>query len=99
MFVAGNFLAAVAQILSFVLTAYMWIIIIYAVMSWINPDPYNPIVQFIHRIVDPFLNTIRKILPFAVGPLDLTPMIGILIILFTQRFVVGTLFDLSMRLR
>lgn len=99
MFVAGNFLAAVAGILNYVLTGYMWVVIIYSVMSWLSPDPYNPIVRFIHGIVDPLLDAIRRTIPFLVGPIDFSPFVLILLIMFTQRFVVGSLFDLAMRLR
>jgi YggT family protein len=99
MFVAGNFLDAVATILGAILSVYQIVVIVYALMSWISPDPYNTIVRTIHALVDPFLDAIRKLLPFAVGTIDFTPFIGILILMFTQRFLVGSLHDLAWRLR
>jgi YggT family protein len=98
MFVAGNFLGAVAEILGFALNAYMWVLIISALMSWVSPDPYNPIVRFIHAITDPLLDAIRRTLPFVAGAIDFSPMIAILLIMFTQRFLVQSLMDMAMRL-
>ncbi len=98
MFVAKNFLFAVARILDIVLSAYMWIIIIRAVLSWVNPDPYNPIVRAIASITDPVLSWLRRRFPLMAGSIDFSPLVAILIILFLQHFVVRTLFDLAMRL-
>ena len=99
MFVAGNFLSGVAYVLDTVLFLYMWIIIIRAVISWVNPDPWNPIVQILHRLTDPVLLTIRRRIPFAIaGGMDLSPIIAILIIYFLQIAVVGSIKDLAMQL-
>ncbi len=99
MFVAGNFLSGVAYVLDTVLFVYMWIIIIRAVISWVNPDPWNPIVQILHRLTDPVLLTIRRRIPFAIaGGMDLSPIIAILIIYFLQIAVVGSMKDLAMQL-
>ena len=99
MFVAGNFLSGVAYVLDTVLFLYMWIIIIRAVISWVNPDPWNPIVQILHRLTDPVLLTIRRRIPFAIaGGMDLSPIIAILIIYFLQIAVVGSIKDFAMQL-
>ncbi len=99
MFVAGNFLSGVAYVLDTVLFLYMWIIIIRAVISWVNPDPWNPIVQILHRLTDPVLLTIRRRIPFAIaGGIDLSPIIAILILYFLQIAVVGSMKDLAMQL-
>ncbi len=99
MFVAGNFLSGVAYVLDTVLFLYMWIIIIRAVISWVNPDPWNPIVQILHRLTDPVLLTIRRRIPFAIaGGMDLSPIIAILIIYFLQIAVVGSIKDMAMQL-
>ena len=99
MFVAGNFLSGVAYVLDTVLFLYMWIIIIRAVISWVNPDPWNPIVQILHRLTDPVLLTIRRRIPFAIaGGIDLSPIIAILIIYFLQIAVVGSIKDFAMQL-
>ena len=90
--VADNWLGWVALILDKLLWAYGWVIIIYTLMSWLSPDPYNPIVRFICRLAEPFLDTLRQILPFArIGQIDLTPMLGMVLIWLTQRFVVHAL--------
>ena len=60
MFVAGNALSAVATILDYVLWLYMWVIIARALISWVNPDPWNPIVQFLNRATEPVLAPIRR---------------------------------------
>lgn len=99
MFVLSNLLAAVAQVLSVVLTLYMWIIIIRALLSWVNPDPYNPIVQFLYSITEPLLYRVRQFLPSSYVGIDFAPIVVILAIMFLQTFLVQTLGDLSMRLR
>jgi len=98
MFIFANFLNAVAYIINTLLTIYMWVIIIRALISWVNPDPYNPIVSFLYRATEPLLFRVRRIMP-DLGGLDLSPMIVILVIIFLQRFVVSSLFDLVNRLK
>jgi len=97
MFVLGNLLNAIATVLDFLLTAYMWIIIARAILSWVNPDPYNPIVRFLYAATEPILHPIRRKLPVSMG-LDLSPLIVIAAIYFTKVFVVRTLMDMSLRL-
>lgn len=98
MFVIGNFLAAVARILDMALSLYMWIIIARAVISWVNPDPLNPIVRVLHSITDPVLYAVRRRLPLYFGGIDFSPMLVILAIIFIQSFVVQSLFQLSQRM-
>jgi len=95
MFVIGNFLKAVAVVFHYVLSFYMWIIIARAVLSWVNPDPYNPIVRFIHNVTEPVLYRIRTRIPVNLGGIDFSPIIVILGIIFLQNFVVSSLFQLS----
>ena len=99
MFVAGNLLGALATVLSMVLWAYMWIIIARALVSWVNPDPWNPIVQFLHRATEPALAPIRRWLPTWRWGIDVSPLVAILVIYFVQGFVVSSLRDLAWRLR
>ncbi|MFQ5830028.1 MAG: YggT family protein [Candidatus Methylomirabilia bacterium] len=80
---------AVANLLSTVLTLYMWIIIIRVLLSWINPHPHNPIVQFLYQVTEPVLRPIRALLPTSQMGLDLSPMVVILIIFLLQRFLAG----------
>lgn len=98
MFVAANLLNAVAYVLKFVLDIYMWIIIARAVISWVNPDPYNPIVKFLYRATEPVLYRVRRVLP-NMGGLDLSPLLVLLAIIFLQNFLVASLFDLVHRLK
>ena len=95
MFIIGTFLRAVALILNYVLTFYMWVVVARAVLSWVNPDPYNPIVRFIHNITEPVLNPIRSRLPAGIGGIDISPIIVILAVVFLQNFVVNSLLRLS----
>ena len=95
MFIFGYFLMALAKVLDFVLLFYMWIIVARAVLSWVNPDPYNPIVRFIHNVTEPVLYRIRSRVPAYLGGMDFTPMIVILGVVFLRTFVVSSLFRLS----
>lgn len=91
MFIISNFLNALAILIDFVLSAYMWIIIGRAIISWVNADPYNPIVRFLHEVTEPLLYRIRRVLPVVAGGLDLSPMVLIMAIIFLQSFLVPTL--------
>ena len=97
MFVIQYFLQALARLVNFVLWAYMWIVIIRALVSWVNPDPYNPVVRFLHQITEPVLRPIRDRLPTWQLGLDLSPLIVILIIYFLQWFLVPILFEIAQR--
>ena len=99
MFVISNLLLTVAGILQIVLWAYFWIIIARVVLSWVNPDPFNPIVRFIYRATEPVLRPIRHRLPMAGTGLDLSPMIVLIAIYALDSFVIGTIRDLAVRLR
>ena len=98
MFVVSNFVLAAARVLELAINAYIWIIIARALLSWVNPDPYNPIVRFLYRITDPVLRQVRHRLP-NLGGLDLSPMVVILILYFTDWFLVSSLRDLALGLR
>lgn len=94
MFVLGNFLIAAAKVLNIALTLYLWIVIIRALISWVSPDPYNPIVVFLRRITDPLLDPIQRAIPPA-GGIDFSPIVLILVIYFLQFFLVSTLIQLG----
>ena len=87
----GYFLVALAKVIDTVLFIYMWIIIIRAVLSWVSPDPYNPIVRFINNVTEPVLYQIRRRLPVSFDGIDLSPVVVLLIIMFLQSFVVRSL--------
>jgi YggT family protein len=99
MFVLGNFIAAVAHILDMALTIYMWIIVIRAVLSWVNPDPYNPIVRIINQVTEPVMAQIRRRLPLGGFGIDFSPIIILLVIVFLQSFLVKSLLELSYQFR
>ena len=91
MFVVNNFMMALAQVLDFLLSAYMWIVIGRAVISWVNADPSNPVVRFLYDVTEPVLSRIRQWIPINMGGIDFSPMILILAIMFLQSFLVPTL--------
>ncbi len=99
MFVASNLVLAVARLLEIVCWAYFWMIIARAVLSWVNPDPSNPIVRFLYRATEPVLRPIRDRLPTFQMGLDLSPMIVLLAIYFLESFLIGSLRDLAVSLR
>lgn len=87
----GNIILGIANVLDVVLNIYKWIIIIRALLSWVNPDPYNPIVQALTRLTEPVLRPLRKLAPpYKVG-IDLSPLIAILIILFLDYALIANL--------
>ncbi len=98
MFIFGNLLMAIATILDIVLSIYMWIIIISALLSWVNPDPYNPIVRFLNAVTEPVLRPIRRRIGYGLG-VDFSPMVVILGILFVKYFLIASLRDVAIRLR
>lgn len=99
MLVLANLIIAFAQILDYVLWAYVWILIGRVVISYVNADPYNPLVRFLHRATDPILDRVRAKLPMTAAGFDLSPIVVWLGVLFLQHFLVRTLFDLAHALR
>ena len=97
MFVIGNLIEAIAFILNSVLTIYMWIIIVSSLLTWVNPDPYNPIVRFLYSVTDPVLRPIRRRLGMAMG-IDISPLIVIFAIMFARSFIIKTLYDLASKM-
>lgn len=97
--VASNLVGAVATVLQFALNIFMWVVIARAVLSWVSPDPYNPIVRFIHTVTEPVLTLVRRRLPVVFGGVDLAPVIVLLAILFLERFLVSSLYELAIGLK
>lgn len=95
MFVVGNLLNSIATLVDFILSAYMWVIIGRAIISWVNADPYNPIVRFLIEVTEPLLSRIRRTLPISGGGIDFSPMILILAIIFLRSFLVPTLHHMA----
>jgi YggT family protein len=98
MFVFGNLLVAIAKILDILLTLYFWIIIAQAVISWVRPDPYNPIVRFLYSVTEPVLRPIRRHLPVSWGGFDFSPLLILLAVFFLQEFLIKSLIQLGLRM-
>ena len=97
MFVLSNFIRAIASITDIILSIFYWLILIRALISWVNPDPSNAVVQFLYRTTEPILMPIRKLLP-PTG-IDVSPIIAFLLIIFLKGFIVATLIDISYRVQ
>ncbi|NIO10893.1 MAG: YggT family protein [Deltaproteobacteria bacterium] len=95
MFIFATFFEALALLLSLALKTYMWIIIARALISWVNPDPYNFIVQFLHRVTDPVLEPIRRIIPMHSIGIDISPIVAIFGVYFLQAFLVPVFYQLA----
>lgn len=85
------FMVKILQFISWVLGAYMWIIIAAAVITWVRPDPNNPIVRFLFAVTEPVLWRIRRWIPTSFGGFDVAPVILILAIIFIQNVVIAGL--------
>lgn len=97
MFILSNLIIALAKIIQIILPVFYWMILIRALLSWVNPDPLNPIVQFLYRVTEPILEPIRRRLPIMA--IDISPIIAFVIIYFLNSFLVATLFDIGYRIR
>jgi YggT family protein len=95
MFIVSNLLTALAMVIDYALIIFMWVVVARAVLSWVNPDPYNPIVRFIHNVTEPVLYQIRRRLPVNFGGIDLSPIVVFLIIIFLRKFLVASLYGLA----
>ena len=94
--ILSTFIQAIAQILQMVISIYIWIVIIAALVSWVRPDPYNPIVQTLYRLTEPVYAWIRRYIPTVIGGIDLAPLIVIFGLQFIQLFFIRLLFEFSM---
>lgn len=99
MFVLGNFFQASAVVLGSLIELLWWLVIIRALLSWVNPDPYNPIVQFIERATEPILAPFRKLVPTYRLGIDISPVIALLFLYFLKIFIVQTLMGIAIRLK
>ncbi len=98
MIAIGNLLIALGSILKMVLFLYMWIVIISALISWVNPDPYNPIVRFLRSATEPALRPIRRRIG-VFGGIDISPLILIAAIYLIQGFILQSLIDYGIQLK
>jgi YggT family protein len=95
MYIVGYFLMAAAKVMDVVLLFFMWVVIIRAVLSWVNPDPYNAIVRFINNVTEPVLYPIRSRLPINYGGIDFSPIVVFLVVIFLRAFVVNSLMRMA----
>ena len=96
MIVLGSFLMAIAQILHLIITAYIFVIIACALLSWVNPDPVNKIVQILYRLSAPAYALVRKTrIPTVFGGIDLAPLIIILVVQFVDIFLMRLFSELA----
>src|SRR5262245_49209410 len=98
MFVIGNLLSAVASILGFLIQALMIVLFVNALLSWVRPDPSNPIVMFLDRVSDVVCGPIRRLFPTALGGIDFAPFIAMLALWFIKLFVVDSLRGIAIRM-
>ena len=99
MFIIGNFLMALAMVVHYLLNIYMWLVIARAILSWVNPDPYNPIVRFLYVTTEPVLYRIRRSLPLPMVGIDLSPIVVFVAIIFLDNFLVPTIQQIAVRLQ
>ncbi len=98
MFVIGNLLTAVATVLHFLIQSLILVLFINALLSWVRPDPSNPIVMFLDRISDAVCGPIRRVLPTVYSGIDFAPFIAMLLLWFADMFLVRTLQDFAIRM-
>lgn len=98
MAVLGNLIMALAQVLHILLNVYMLLVVARAIISWVSPDPYNPIVNFLYRATDPVLRYVQRIIP-PLGGIDLSPILVLIVIVFLDQFLVGSLREFGFRLK
>lgn len=97
MSLGANALQAIAGIAGSLLNVYFWIILIATVLTWVRPDPYNPIVRALRQLTEPVFYRIRKYLPFTcTGGLDFSPLVAMLAVELLNRIVVKTLYEYSL---
>jgi YggT family protein len=98
MFVLANLIRALAQVLDLLLHLYSIILIVRVIVSWVNADPFNPIVRFLYQATEPVLHRVRRTLPVVYAGIDLSPLVVLLAIFFLQAFLVSSLYDLARRM-
>ena len=98
MFILSNLIYAITTIADYILSIANWLIIVRALISWVNPDPYNPIVQFLYKTTEPLLAPFRRFIPVYTIGIDLSPIFALIFVWFLKLFLIRTLFAFAMRL-
>ena len=99
MLILGNLLIAISYIANKLLNVYELIVIVAALISWVSPDPYNPIVRFLRAVTEPVFRPIRRLIGYRLGPIDISPIIVILAIIFIQKFVIASLMEIGYKIK
>ena len=97
MMIAQNTVMALAEVVGLILQIYLWLIVGRAIISWVDPNPYNPIVRFVYSATEPVLEQARRIIP-PLGGIDLSPIAVLLLIIFLRNLIVNSLYDFAGRL-
>jgi len=88
---------AIAKVIGLVVNLYTFIIIVSVFLSWVRPDPTNPIVRILRQLTEPVFHQVRKRLPqffFRLG-IDVSPIIVLILLVFLETILVNTLYDLG----
>lgn len=88
-------LNALATVVNYVFQIYFYIVIGRAIISWVNPDPYNPIVRFLYNATDPVLNRIRRLIPLQFGGIDFSPILLLVALEVCRQLLVGLIIGAS----
>ncbi|NJD57138.1 MAG: YggT family protein [Nitrospirae bacterium] len=99
MLIFGNLLITVAEIVNMLLNVYYWVVIVAALISWVNPDPYNPVVRFLRTVTEPVFRPIRRLIGHRLGPIDISPIVVIIGILFIQKFLVRSIIEIGYKIK
>ena len=99
MILLGNFLLGMAEVIRLILNAYMLLLLVRVILSWTNPDPYNPLVRFIENATEPPMRWIRRRVRLVFGQMDFAPLLLLIILVFLQTFLVGTLAEYGVALK
>ena len=91
MMVFSTFLESLAHIISMLINIYIWVLIIAVLLSWVKPDPYNPIVQVLTRLSEPLFAKMRSLMPTNFGGIDFAPLIVIVVLKFIDLMFVRLL--------
>jgi YggT family protein len=99
MFVLQHLLSATAEIVDLLLAAYTLVVVLAAVLSWVSPDPGNPVVRFVDSVTEPVFRPFRRLIPpYKTGGIDVSPVLTVFVILFLRRFIVPVLFEMAARI-
>ena len=91
----STFIMAIATLLDQIVGLYIWVVIIAALITWVQPDPYNPVVQILKRLTEPVYSYLRRYIPTTFSGIDLAPIILILLLQFIKLFFIQVLFQFA----